>query len=55
MAGLALGWRWVRGFWFRLAHLAAIAIVVLASVLVQDSRTADGAAGSRAGQAIAAS
>ncbi len=22
-------WRWVRGLWFRLAHLAAIAVVVL--------------------------
>lgn len=29
VAGLALGWRWVRNRRFRLAHLAAIGIVVL--------------------------
>jgi polyferredoxin len=29
LAGLALGWRWVRNRRFRLAHLAAIGIVVL--------------------------
>ena len=28
-AGAAAGWRWVRGFWFRLAHLAAICCVAL--------------------------
>ncbi|WP_414676468.1 DUF2784 domain-containing protein [Methylibium sp.] len=28
VAGGALGWRWVRGWWFRLAHLAAIGCVV---------------------------
>jgi len=28
MVGLALGWAWVRRFWFRLAHLAAIFCVV---------------------------
>ncbi|MCO5122027.1 MAG: DUF2784 domain-containing protein [Burkholderiaceae bacterium] len=28
LAGNRLGWRWVNGWWFRLAHLAAIAIVV---------------------------
>jgi polyferredoxin len=28
LAGLALGWRWVRDFRFRVAHLVAIAIVV---------------------------
>lgn len=28
LAGLARGWRWVRDFRFRLAHLAAIGIVV---------------------------
>lgn len=27
-AGNQLGWRWVNGWWFRLAHLGAIAIVV---------------------------
>jgi Protein of Unknown function (DUF2784) len=26
-AGAALGWRWIRGFWFRVAHLAAIVFV----------------------------
>jgi hypothetical protein len=25
--GAALQWRWVRGFWFRIAHLAAIVFV----------------------------
>lgn len=25
--GAAAGWRWVRGFWFRIAHLAAIVFV----------------------------
>lgn len=28
LAGLLARWRWVRGFWFRITHLAAIAIVV---------------------------
>lgn len=28
LAGNWRGWRWVNGWWFRLAHLAAIAIVV---------------------------
>ena len=27
--GLALRWRWVRSFWFRVSHLTAIAIVGL--------------------------
>jgi hypothetical protein len=27
--GAALGWRWVRAFWFRAIHLAAIAFVAL--------------------------
>jgi voltage-gated potassium channel Kch len=27
VAGLALGWGWVRNFWFRVGHLAAIAVV----------------------------
>ena len=27
VAGIATGWQWVRGFWFRAAHLLAIAIV----------------------------
>ncbi len=26
-AGAGLGWRWVRNFWFRIAHLAAILFV----------------------------
>ena len=29
LAGNALGWRWVNNRWFRLAHLATIAVVVL--------------------------
>ena len=29
--GNRCGWRWVNGWWFRLAHLAAIAFVVLQS------------------------
>ena len=33
LAGKPLGWRWVRHFWFRLAHLAAIGIVTLQSWL----------------------
>ena len=28
LLGGALGWRWVRGIWFRLAHVAAMGIVV---------------------------
>lgn len=28
-AGAAAGWSWVRNFWFRVAHLAAIAFVAL--------------------------
>jgi hypothetical protein len=31
IAGLLLRWRWVRGFWFRVAHLTAIASVVAMS------------------------
>jgi uncharacterized protein DUF2784 len=27
LTGIARGWEWVRGFWFRVAHLLAIAIV----------------------------
>ena len=33
IAGGARGWSWVRNRWFRLAHLAAIAIVVVQSWL----------------------
>ena len=32
-AGYFLQWQWVRNFWFRLSHLAVIAIVVLQSWL----------------------
>ena len=32
-AGYFLNWRWVRNFWFRLSHLAVIAVVVLQSWL----------------------
>ena len=28
VVGLILGWSWVRNFWFRIAHLTAIGIVV---------------------------
>lgn len=28
LLGLWLGWNWVRNFWFRMVHLAAIGIVV---------------------------
>src|SRR6476619_560025 len=27
LAGVALGWEWVRNFWFRTLHLAAIGLV----------------------------
>ena len=30
--GAAAGWRWVRNFWFRAAHLAAIAFVAVESL-----------------------
>lgn len=30
--GAAAGWKWVRNFWFRAAHLAAIAIVLFESI-----------------------
>ena len=33
LAGNALRWRWVNAFWFRLAHLVAIAVVVVQSWL----------------------
>lgn len=33
VVGNAAGWRWVNDWWFRLAHLAAIAIVVAESWL----------------------
>ena len=29
LVGIALRWRWIRNFWFRAAHLAAIAVVVV--------------------------
>jgi hypothetical protein len=32
-AGAALGWDWVRNLWFRVAHLTAILIVALESLL----------------------
>ncbi|HUF82794.1 MAG TPA: DUF2784 domain-containing protein [Burkholderiales bacterium] len=31
--GAAAGWKWVRHFWFRVAHLAAIAFVAAEGVL----------------------
>jgi hypothetical protein len=32
LAGIPLGWRWIHNFWFRLAHLATIGIVVVQSL-----------------------
>lgn len=53
LAGLALGWRWVRGPRFRIAHLAAIAIVAAQSILglVCPLTTLENALRLRAGQA----
>ena len=31
--GVWLGWLWVRGFWFRLLHLAAIGLVALEALI----------------------
>ena len=31
--GAAAGWQWVRNFWFRIAHLAAIAFVAAEAVV----------------------
>ncbi len=31
--GAALGWRWIRNSWFRLAHLAAIVLVAVESLI----------------------
>lgn len=33
LLGVTLHWRWVRNFWFRLAHFAAILIVALEALL----------------------
>lgn len=35
LVGNARDWRWVNGWWFRVAHLAAIAVVVLQAWLGQ--------------------
>lgn len=35
LAGNAAGWSWVNGWWFRLAHLLAIGVVVVQSWLGQ--------------------
>jgi hypothetical protein len=32
LVGALLRWRWVRNFWFRMAHLAAIGVVVFESL-----------------------
>src|SRR5437588_10496353 len=32
LLGIARGWRWVRNWWFRVFHLAAITIVALEAV-----------------------
>ncbi|MGH8729079.1 MAG: DUF2784 domain-containing protein [Burkholderiales bacterium] len=31
--GAALGWSWVRNFWFRVAHLAAICFVAVEAII----------------------
>ena len=31
--GAWIGWRWVRGFWWRLAHLMSLALVALQALL----------------------
>ncbi|MBI3918644.1 MAG: DUF2784 domain-containing protein [Betaproteobacteria bacterium] len=33
LIGAAAGWQWVRNFWFRIAHLAAIAFVAVESLV----------------------
>jgi len=33
LLGIALGWRWVRNFWFRATHLGAIAVVAAESIV----------------------
>ena len=33
VAGVIRGWRWVRNWWFRVAHLVAIGIVAVEAVL----------------------
>ncbi|MHB8381698.1 MAG: DUF2784 domain-containing protein [Candidatus Binataceae bacterium] len=33
IVGGALGWRWVRNLWFRVAHLGAIGLVLAESIL----------------------
>jgi hypothetical protein len=35
LVGNAAGWRWVNGWWFRVAHLLAIGVVVVQSWLGQ--------------------
>ena len=35
VAGNGLGWRWVNGWWFRLTHLAAIAVIAVQAWLGQ--------------------
>jgi Protein of Unknown function (DUF2784) len=32
LVGIGRGWRWIRNWWFRLAHLAAIVVVALEAV-----------------------
>ena len=32
LVGIALGWRWVRNFWFRMVHFLMIAVVVAESL-----------------------
>lgn len=32
LAGMVLGWKWIRNFWFRIAHVTAIAIVAFEAI-----------------------
>jgi Protein of Unknown function (DUF2784) len=53
VAGWTLGWRWVRNVWFRGAHLASIALVLVESVvgLACPLTTLENSLRQRAGQA----
>jgi len=53
LIGLAMGWRWVRNPWFRVAHLIAIAIVAVQAIagVVCPLTTLENALRQQAGQA----
>lgn len=52
LLGVALRWQWIRNFWFRAAHLLAIGIVVVQSLLgiVCPLTTLEGVLRKQAGQ-----